>query len=187
MPEERAEYRTETGRPPNGNGSAPADDPLLTTEQAAARMGKTYRQFTAYASHHRLPREGDPPLYRLSVIELHAKQSRDRQKPSRLPVMRQDQPAPPALAEQTQILATYVERLTALTAKTDELHERLHQQEREAREREDRLRAEHEQRVRDLQAIIEIERQKAETERVRREEAEKAAKAEPWWRFGRRR
>ena len=50
-----------------------ADD-LLAGKEAAALMGKTPHQFTAYASHHRLPREDGK--FRRSVIEAEIEKTR---------------------------------------------------------------------------------------------------------------
>lgn len=170
-------------------------DPLLTTAQAAARMGKTYRQFTAYVSYQKqkgkpMPVEGDPPMYRLSVIDAHAQTAKTRARgktlivaPSQADRAEQNQEALPLamrIADMAVRLDAAAARVDELAERNDALHERLHQQEREARERESAMRAEHKAHTAELRAIIEHERQKVEAERQKREEAERLF-ALSWW------
>ena len=124
---------------PNKTQAEGRDDPLLTTEQAAQHMGKTYRQFTAYRSHHQLPSETtppDPPLYRLSLIQQHtdAARSRQRPKPSAAPLSvapeRETSPGGDQSAQRqtsaspsAEMIAAHrqaVGQLVALTAKNEE-------------------------------------------------------------------
>lgn len=144
-------------------------DPLLTTTQAAQHMGKTYRQFTAYASHHGLERTGDPPRYRLSVIEAAAARSR---KPVRsaqvVPIVKPAERQTEQSAEQASVLPSA--ELTALARQVvdmarrqGELHERLHDKDALLA----RQSAEH----------------RAEIDKLRQgfEARLEAAKAVPWW------